>query len=119
MKGVAMKRRIALGLIAAACLSFGGCSRALVNGPLRAGVAAADAEKWDEAVQYWAKALALNPDSPAAHNNLAVAYERQGDWDGAAREYEAALRLDPENAQIRANYESFKVRLEAGRKRRP
>jgi Tfp pilus assembly protein PilF len=95
------------------------CARGLAVAPLRAGVEAADAERWDEAVQYWTKAVALDPNSAAAHNNLAIAAERQGDWTTAAKEYDIAVRLDPENARIRANYESFKARLEAGGKKRP
>ncbi len=114
-----MKRSTAFGLIAAACLVLGGCARNPALGPLRAGVTAADAENWDEAVRYWTKALELTPNSAAAHNNLAVAYERRGAWGQAAQEYETALRLDPQNTRIRGNYETFKARLEAGRKRAP
>lgn len=114
-----MRRPVALGLILAALLACGGCARSLSTRPLNDGVAAANAEKWDEAVRLWTRALELSPDSAAVHNNLAVAYERLGSWDKAAREYEAALRLDPANAQIRGNYESFKARLEAGGRRKP
>lgn len=114
-----MKRSTVPGLIAAACLVLGGCAGNPALGPLRAGVAAANAESWDDAVGYWTKALELAPHSAAAHNNLAVAYERKGAWDQAAKEYETALSLDPQNAQIRGNYETFKARLEAGRKRAP
>jgi Tfp pilus assembly protein PilF len=115
-----MRREIALALLLLAVgVSAGGCARSLAVAPLRAGVEAADAERWDEAVQYWTKAVALEPNSAAAHNNLAIAAERQGDWTTAAKEYEIAVRLDPENARIRANYESFKARLEAGGKKRP
>jgi Flp pilus assembly protein TadD len=113
-----MRRSAVLGLVLAALLA-GGCARSLSTGPLNAGVAAANDERWDEAVRLWTQAVELAPGSAAAHNNLAVAYERQGAWDKAAREYEEALRLDPENARIRGNYESFKARLEAGRRRRP
>lgn len=115
-----MRRELVLALlILAVGLSAGGCARSLAVAPLRAGVEAADAENWDAAVQHWTKAIALNPNSAAAHNNLAVAAERKGDWTTAAKEYEAAARLAPENSLIRANYESFKARLEAGRRQVP
>ncbi len=113
-----MKRRIVVLLIVSACLSFGACARSLSVGPLQAGVAAANSEKWDEAVRFWKEALVQAPGSAAAHNNLAVAYEKQGDWTAAAKEYEEALRLEPKNALIRGNYESFKARVEAPRRRR-
>lgn len=113
-----MKRRTALLVIVAACLSFAACARSLSVGPLRAGVAAADDEKWDEAVVFWKQALVQDPGSAAAHNNLAVAFEKQGDWDAAAKEYEEAVRLEPRNALIRGNYESFKGRVDAAKRRR-
>jgi Tfp pilus assembly protein PilF len=114
-----MRRSVIPGLLAAACLTLGGCAGSQAARPLQAGVAAAAAENWDEAVRCWTKALEIAPNSAAAHNNLAVAYERRGAWSEAAKEYEAAVRFDPQNALIRGNYETFKARLEAGRRRRP
>lgn len=114
-----MKRPLVPLLILFAFFSSGACARNPAIAPLKAGVAAAGEERWDEAVQYWKKALEQDPRSAAAHNNLAVAYEKRGALDEAGREYEEALRLDPGNAQIRGNYEAFKARLETGRGRRP
>ena len=114
-----MKRPFVPWLVLIAFLSGGACARNLATAPLNAGVAAAGQERWDEAVQYWKKALEHDPDSAAAHNNLAVAYEKKGALEEAGREYEAALRLDPGNALIKGNYDSFKGRLEAGRGRVP
>jgi Tfp pilus assembly protein PilF len=114
-----MKRPLVPWLILFALVSCGSCARSLATAPLNAGVTAAGQERWDEAIQYWKKALELDPGSAAAHNNLAVAYEKKGASEEAGREYEAALRLDPGNALIKGNYESFKGRLEAGRGRLP
>jgi Tfp pilus assembly protein PilF len=115
-----MKRPfIPLLLVLFASFSCAACARSLVTAPLNAGVVAAGEERWDEAVRYWKTALEQDPESAAAHNNLAVACEKRGAFEEAGREYEAALRLDPGNALIKANYESFKARLEAGRGRRP
>jgi len=114
-----MRSPFVLLLFTGALLSFGACARDPALGPLAAGVAAASEDRWDEAVQYWQKALALTPDSAAVHNNLAVAFEKRGAWEDARREYEEALRLQPVNAEIKANYEAFKVRFEAARKKTP
>jgi Flp pilus assembly protein TadD len=114
-----MNRQIASLVVLVALLFLGACARPLATGPLAAGVAAACEDRWDEAVQYWKKALEQSPDSAAAHNNLAVAYEKRGAFDEAGREYETALRLAPANAEILLNYEAFKARLEAGRRKGP
>jgi Flp pilus assembly protein TadD len=114
-----MNRICLLFAAAAITLAAGACARPLEEAPLAAGVAAAEAGRWDEAVRHWTAAVERDPASAAAHNNLAVALERKGDWDGAGREYEEALRLAPASPEIKANYGSFKLRLEAGRKKAP
>jgi tetratricopeptide (TPR) repeat protein len=77
------------------------------------GVWAAEKDLWDEAIFRWKKVLAENPDSVAAHNNLAVAYEKKGLWEEARKEYETALKLDPDNPWIKFNYENFQGNLES------
>jgi Tfp pilus assembly protein PilF len=44
----------------------------------------------------------------AAHNNLAIAYEHEGELDKARAAYEKALQLEPNNSYIKQNYELFK-----------
>jgi Tfp pilus assembly protein PilF len=44
----------------------------------------------------------------AAFNNLAVAYEHEGQLQKAREAYEKALALEPENALVRQNYDLFK-----------
>src|SRR5512137_1845204 len=114
-----MKRPLVPSLILVAFVSCGACARNLATAPLNAGVTAAGQERWDEAVQYWKKALEQDPGSAAAHNNLAVACEKRGAWEEARKEYEEALRLDPANAAIRDNYGSFRLRLDAARRKKP
>jgi len=86
---------------------------------LAAGIAAAQAGEWDEAVRHWQGVAAREPRSAAAHNNLAVAYEKKGAWDEAGKEYATALGLDPQNAAIKSNFERFKSRLAAAGKGGP
>jgi Tfp pilus assembly protein PilF len=112
-----MNRLVLLFAVVALILAGWACSRPLERGPLAAGVAAAEEGRWDDAVRSWTEAAERDPGSAAAHNNLAVALEKKGDWDAAGREYEAALRLEPASAEIKANYGSFKLRLEAARKK--
>lgn len=114
-----MKRSVPLAAILVLAALSAACARPAARGPLATGVAAAIEGRWDEAVRFWTAAVEQDPRSAAAHNNLAIALERQGDWEGAGREYDEALRLEPENPEIKANHESFRLRLEAGRKKGP
>ena len=50
----------------------------------------------------------LAPTHGPAYNNLAVAYEHEGDFDKARQSYEKAVQLEPNNALIKQNYELFK-----------
>jgi Tfp pilus assembly protein PilF len=63
---------------------------------------------WREAIYRWERAVEIDPTYAAAFNNLAVAYEHEGRLDEARRAYEKALALEPENVQIRQNYDLFK-----------
>ena len=72
------------------------------------GINVAQRGLWREAIYRWEKAVALDPSYPAAFNDLAIAYEHEGQLDKARKAYEKALELDPNNTQIRQNYELFK-----------
>jgi len=63
---------------------------------------------WHEAIYRWEKATQIDPTYAAAFNDLAIAYEHEGQLDKARKAYEKALELDPNNSQIRQNYELFK-----------
>jgi type IV pilus assembly protein PilF len=63
---------------------------------------------WREAIYRWEKAVELDPTYAAAYNDLAIAYEHEGQLDKARKAYEKALEIDPNNSQIRQNYELFK-----------
>lgn len=101
-------------LIALSLLSA--CSAHRPINQLQFGVWAAEKDLWDEAIFRWKKVLLAEPDSVAAHNNLAVAYERKGLWDEARKEYEIALKLAPQNSWVKANYKSFQANLESPEK---
>ena len=98
-------------LLIALTLILSGCSRSYKSNQIQFGIFAAQNELWDEAIFRWKKAVQVNPESAAAHNNLAVAYEKKGLLEEAEKEYETALKLDPKNSYIKANLENFKKNL--------
>lgn len=72
------------------------------------GINVAQRGLWREAIYRWEKAVEIDPTYAAAFNDLAIAYEHEGQLEKARQAYEKALNLDPENSQIRQNYELFK-----------
>ena len=72
------------------------------------GIAVAQRGLWKEALYRWEKATQLDPTYAAAFNNLAVGYEHEGMLEKAAEAYERALKLEPNNALVRQNFELFK-----------
>ena len=71
------------------------------------GVRMAKMNLWREAMFRFRRAVEIDPNDAQAHNNLAVALEANGDFDGAAKEYREALRLDRSNQHIQKNYSRF------------
>ncbi|HEY6213522.1 MAG TPA: tetratricopeptide repeat protein [Vicinamibacterales bacterium] len=72
------------------------------------GINVAQRGLWREAIYRWEKATQIDPTYAAAFNDLAIAYEHEGQLENARKAYEKALELDPSNQQIRQNYELFK-----------
>lgn len=72
------------------------------------GIEVAQRGLWKEAIYRWERATQLDPTYVAAFNNLAVAYEREGQLEKARAAYEKALALQPNNSLIRQNYDLFK-----------
>jgi Flp pilus assembly protein TadD len=72
------------------------------------GVNVAQKGLWREAIYRWERATTIDPTYAAAYNNLAVAYEHEGQFDKARKAYEKATELAPDNAMLRQNYDLFK-----------
>jgi Tfp pilus assembly protein PilF len=72
------------------------------------GISVAQRGLWREAIYRWQRAAQIDPAYAAAYNNLAVAYEHEGDFEKARQSYEKAVELEPGNALIKQNYELFK-----------
>ena len=72
------------------------------------GIQVAQRGLWKEAIYRWERAAQLDPTYAAAFNNLAVAYEHEGQLVKARAAYEKAIALEPNNALVRQNYDLFK-----------
>jgi Flp pilus assembly protein TadD len=72
------------------------------------GIAVAQRGLWREAIYRWERAIEIDPTYASAFNDLAIGYEHEGQLDKARNAYEKALQLDPDNVQIRQNFELFK-----------
>jgi Flp pilus assembly protein TadD len=72
------------------------------------GVQVAQRGLWREAIYRWERATQIDPTYAAAFNNLAVAYEQDGQLDKAREAYEKAIALEPNNPLIKQNFDLFK-----------
>ena len=107
----AMKLRLALSIACAATVSASPAfadARSDAKAQVEFGINVAQRGLWREAIYRWEKATELDPTYAAAFNDLAIAYEHEGQLDKARKAYERAIELDPNNAQVRQNYELFK-----------
>jgi len=83
-------------------------SRANAREQVEFGINVAQRGLGREAIYRWEKAVEIDPMYAAAYNDLGIAYEHEGQLDKARKAYEKALALEPNNAQIRQNYDLFK-----------
>jgi Flp pilus assembly protein TadD len=81
------------------------------------GVQMARMNLWREALFRFQRAVQISPDNALAHNNLAVAWEANGDFEKARKEYLEALKLDRSNQYIQKNYSRYVEFLSRNRKR--
>ncbi|MBV9493364.1 MAG: tetratricopeptide repeat protein [Acidobacteria bacterium] len=102
-------------LFASACGHSGGTEHPAAQENF--GVQMARQNLWREALFRFQRAVELDPADAMAHNNLAVAYEANGEFDAAAREYREALRLDKSNSYIQKNYSRYVEFLSRNKKR--
>jgi hypothetical protein len=107
---------VALLLIAIGC-SSGGSDLTKSENQSQFGVRMARMNLWREAMFRFRRAAEIDPNDAMARNNLAVALEANGDFDGAAKEYREALRLDRSNQYIQKNYSRFVEFTQRAKKR--
>jgi Tfp pilus assembly protein PilF len=99
---------LALVMVAFFATSASANDRKAARSQVEFGIRVAEQGLWREAVYRWEKAVELDPTYAAAYNNLAIAYEAQGNFAKAKDAYEKALELKPKDLYIRQNYELFK-----------
>lgn len=83
------------------------------------GIRVAQRGLWREAIYRWERAAEIDPTYGAAFNNLAVAYEHEGQLDKARKAYERAIELDPQNQMIQQNFELFQEINDRTSRRKP
>jgi len=98
---------IIVAVVASASPSFADARRD-AKAQVEFGINVAQRGLWREAIYRWEKAAQIDPTYAAAYNDLAIAYEHEGQLEKARKAYEKALELEPNNAQVRQNYELFK-----------
>jgi Flp pilus assembly protein TadD len=95
-------------LLSATAAPMAADARAEAKKQVEFGITVAQRGLWREAIYRWQRATEIDPKYAEALNNLAIAYEHEGDLEKARVAYEKALELEPTNALIKQNYELFK-----------
>ena len=98
---------VAMGLTLAAVPAFAD-ARSDSKAQVDFGIKAAQRDLWKEALYRWKRAVEIDPTYAAAYNDLAIAYEHNGQFDEARVAYEKALELEPNNVLIKQNYDLFR-----------
>jgi Tfp pilus assembly protein PilF len=74
---------------------------------MKVGAQAAKLGLWREAMFRFNRAIELEPENAQAYNNLAVAYESNGEFEKARESYLQALRINRGDPYIQKNYSRF------------
>jgi Tfp pilus assembly protein PilF len=105
---MSLRTLLAAALLAATVVPLAADARSDAKKQVEFGISVAQRGLWREAIYRWERAVQIDPTYAAAHNNLAIAYEHEGELAKARAAYEKALALEPNNAFVKQNYELFK-----------
>ena len=109
---------VIVALVSTAPLASAGDARSEAKEQVEFGIKMAQNNLWKEAAYRWERAVQIDPSYGAAWNNLAIAYEQQGNFEQAEKAYEKAVQLEPDNLLIRQNYDLFKEINDRTKRRR-
>lgn len=79
------------------------------NDPKNAGAAVQlanvyfDAERYEDAIQWYEESLQLDPKNPDASTDLGISYYYTGQTDRALERFEASLKIDPRHTKTMLN----------------
>ena len=62
---------------------------------------------YNRAIEDYSEAIKINPNYATAYNNRGTAYDRSGDSSKARENYEAALRIEPDDTAARRNLQNL------------
>ncbi len=77
----------------------------------KTGIDLYDQQKYDEALQFFDKALAINPSYVNALNNKGLALDHLQRYDEALQSFDKALSLDPSNTKALEGKDSISSKL--------
>jgi len=83
-------------------------ARSAAKEQVQFGIDVAQRGLWKEALYRWHRAIEIDPTYAEAYNDVAIAQEHEGKLAEAREAYEKAMKLAPDNAVIRQNYDLFK-----------
>ena len=63
---------------------------------------------YNRAIEDYTEAIKINPNYVTAYNNRGTAYDRMGDKEKARENYEAALRIEPDDTAARRNLQNLR-----------
>lgn len=111
---VKLATRIAVTLVLVACIlpavgcsSTSGLDLSTAQSQMKVGTQAAKMGLWREAMFRFGRAIEIEPGNALAYNNLAVAYESNGEFEKAREAYLQALRINRADPYIQKNYSRF------------
>ena len=62
-----------------------------------------DAERWEDAIQWYERALKINPNNPNTSTDLGVSYYYTNRPDHALAQFEHSLKIDPKHTKTMLN----------------
>ena len=88
-------------LLAAVPLGLHFLDRRAADAATRSGKAAINSKQYSQAVDYFNRAVQIDPKCTPAYHGRGVAYFHQGEWDRAIADFTQAIHLDSTDARSR------------------